>query len=349
MRPWLIWPVALLGCACAGLGVTDAELPEQPIAIHYRTPEEARRRAEAFQAEGVERARTQRQFRRQRRYNAVVPHLDQLEGLLRRVLGDSLGETGSYAGRLALLHPRTREVTLVAGARRGAIPLDWSPNRDRLLFAQPEGRVFQLWELRVADGRTHPLTHGTLSHIQGCYAEQGRLVAVAARRREEGVHSVIVRSQPGGRGPFVAISEGPVDHSPTCALREGRVAWVAEAEPGRPEILLGDLTLRRPPRHLSPGRDPAFAPDSSWLLFSAPLGRDWRDFRLWRMRPDAGGRVPLGAGGLPEFRPTVSPDGRFVAYVASEEVPKRGLYLRRIDGSGDRVLFADGDAEHPVW
>ena len=349
MTSWLAGSVALLVCACAGLAVIDAELPEQPIAIHYRTPEESRRRAEAFQAQSVERARNQRQSRRQRRYNAVVPHLDQLEGLLRRVLSESEGEAPSHAGRLALLHPRTREVTLVPGARRGAIPLDWSPDRDRLLFAQPEGRVFQLWEWRVADGRTHPLTHGAHSHLQGCYAVRGQLVAVSARQQEAGVHSLIVRSQPGGRGPFVPISEGPVDHSPACEPEGERVAWVAETHPGRPEILLGDLAGSRPPRRLSPGRDPAFAPASGWLLFSAPLARDGREWRLWRMRPTAGGRVRLGTGGLSEFRPAVSPDGRFVAYVASEEAPKRNLYLRRFDGSGDRVLFADGDAEYPVW
>ena len=67
------------------------------------------------------------------------------------------------------------------------------------------------------------------------------------------------------------------------------------------------------------------------------------------MRADLRGRSPVGSGVRDEFRPAVSPDGRFVAYVASEELPKRHLYLRRFDGTGDRILFSDGDAEHPVW
>jgi hypothetical protein len=25
------------------------------------------------------------------------------------------------------------------------------------------------------------------------------------------------------------------------------------------------------------------------------------------------------------------------------------LYLRRIDGTGDRILLADGDGDRPVW
>jgi hypothetical protein len=50
-----------------------------------------------------------------------------------------------------------------------------------------------------------------------------------------------------------------------------------------------------------------------------------------------------------EARPAVSPDGRLVAYVAGETRPRRHLYVRRFDGSGDRILFADGDGEYPVW
>jgi hypothetical protein len=337
--------VAACLAACAGFGVADVELPGSPIAIHYRTPEEARRRADALMSELTEHARSQRNRRRSLGSNALVPHLDQLEGLFRSVLGSGDVEE-SHAGRLALLDPRSRQVTLVEGALRGAIPLDWSSDRRRLLFAQPEGRQFQLWELRVEDGRIHPLTGGTLSHLQGCYGPEGRLVATLARRDGEAVHSVIGISAAGGRGPFAPVSQGPVDHSPTCAPDGRGVAWVAESRRGKPEVVVGELGGSAAPRVASPGRDPTFAPDSAWLLFSAPQGRGWK---LWRARADAGGRVRLGAGALDEFRPAVSPDGRFVAYVASEDVPKRHLYLRRFDGSGDRILFTDGDAEHPVW
>ena len=47
--------------------------------------------------------------------------------------------------------------------------------------------------------------------------------------------------------------------------------------------------------------------------------------------------------------PAISPDGRLVAYVGWERRPHQHLYLRRFDGSGDRILFADGDGGFPVW
>jgi len=330
---------------CQGPGIPDLELPSDPIAIHYRTAEESRRRADDFRDRIQERARGGAPRRSpQPGYNEVVPHVDQLRELLGDVFGEQEGDPKRYQGRLALLDPRTGEVTLAPGALRGAIPLDWSPDHRRLLFAQPQGRVFQLWQLDREDDSAHPLTHGSLSHVQGCYGADGRIVATAARRVGQTVHSVVTMSRPGGRRPFEQISAGPVDHSPTCAPESGAVAWVAEPRPGRPEVyarLPGESA-----RRVSPGRDPTFTSDGSWLLFSARSGRDWR---LWRVRGDLSGRSRVGSGVRDEFRPAVSPDGRFVTYVASEELPKRHLYLRRFDGSGDRILFSDGDAEHPVW
>ncbi|HIL81869.1 MAG TPA: hypothetical protein EYG54_11510, partial [Myxococcales bacterium] len=46
--------------------------------------------------------------------------------------------------------------------------------------------------------------------------------------------------------------------------------------------------------------------------------------------------------------PAVSPDGQHIAYVSNEDGIDR-LYLRRMDGSGDRILLADGAAAFPIW
>ena len=99
-------------------------------------------------------------------------------------------------------------------------------------------------------------------------------------------------------------------------------------------------------RRLSPGQHPAFSHDGKWVAFAAPYQRE---LRIWRIRPDGTGRAPIGRGMRHEARPAISPDGRVVAYVAAEDAPRRHLYLRRFDGSGDRILFSDGDGEYPVW
>ena len=154
-------------------------------------------------------------------------------------------------------------------------------------------------------------------------------------------------SRPGGGGPFEPLTEWGLEHSPT--LRAGRALRGVGARQRRRAQRAAAARARRGRRRRcrSPRDDSrASPPTATWIVFSAPLQREWR---IWRVRPDGSGRAPIGASQRSEGRPTLSPDGRFVAYVASEAPPRRHLYLRRFDGSGDRILFADGDGENPVW
>ena len=93
-----------------------------------------------------------------------------------------------------------------------------------------------------------------------------------------------------------------------------------------------------------PGRDPDFSSDG-WIVYSAPFRRSWK---LYRLRPDGSARAPVGRELLEEEQPAVSPDGKLVLYVAETE-HRADLYLRRMDGSGDRILFQNGDATFPTW
>jgi Tol biopolymer transport system component len=297
--------LAGLLAGCLG-GVRPAELSDAPIAFSYRTPEEARRRAEDLLSE------------RER------------------------GREPARASR-----PGYGEVTLVEAARRGSIPLAWSRDHRRLLFAQPGDQDFQIYEFEREERTVRPVTHGPRAHTQACYAPEDRLLVVVVDTRVSPPRSQLAISGRGGRRPFRTVTEGPADHSPTCAPEADRAVFVRELGRGRAE--LWSLRLddpEAPPQRLAPGQHPSFSRDGEWLAFAAP---HQRELRIWRMRPDGSGRAPIGRGIRHEARPTLSPDGRMVAYVAAEDAPRRHLYLRRFDGSGDRILFADGDGEYPVW
>jgi TolB protein len=95
------------------------------------------------------------------------------------------------------------------------------------------------------------------------------------------------------------------------------------------------------------GKDPAFAPSGDWIVYSAQQRGRWR---LWRMRPDGSGKLPLGEGTLDEHEPSVSPDGRFVAFVGQEKDSARErLFVRAFDGRGDRALLEREEATQPTW
>ena len=181
---------SLAGCASWG-GVPDAELPAQPIAINYRTPEEARERAEALRR--AERSRPRCPRRRPTLVGSKAylrADADALGRFLADVFGTDRGVPEAHLGRLALLDPRSGDVAFVEGALRGAVPQAWSRDRGALLFAQPTapgGRDVQIFEWSAAERTVRRVTVGPPIHSQACYGPDARIVVTAveigARRR----------------------------------------------------------------------------------------------------------------------------------------------------------------------
>jgi WD40-like Beta Propeller Repeat len=346
--------VALLALAgCRTWVVTADEIPDSPIAISYRDPESARRRVDAIREQMEKDVGRDEHGRREAQVgydaNMAVASAGDVGAYFSNLLRTPQSQRESFGGRLALLDPRSGDVHLVDGALRGAIPLTWSRDRERLLFAQPVGREVQIFEYDRGEETVHPVTRGPTSHAQACYGPQGRIVVSAIDRRgeDEPPGSHIEISQTGGRSPYTRLSSGPVDHSPACAPDGSALVFVRRDEQrGLESLVVRAPILDGEERGLGPGRAPSFSPDGQWIVFAAPMRHEWR---IWRARRDGTGRSPVGSSIRTEHHPAVSPDGSLVAYVASEEPLRSHVYLRRFDGSGDRILFADGDGDYPVW
>ena len=328
---------------CAGSVLRSAEVPDAPIAIHWRDPVAARRHAEFLESREAGAARPRGQ--------PGVAHVDDIAGYLKRIAGAGrdLPTEADSAGRLALLDPRTGALRPVEGALRDAIPVTWSEPGKRLVFSQFEGDFRQLYELDLGRDEVRRLTRGPNAHARGCILPDGSLVASSAGTEEVapggGPHLVsrIVVARPGGGAPE-PLSEGPADHSPACAPDGRAVVWVARGDKGR-EWLMSRTPLDGPTRQIGPGREPSFSRDGEWVIYAAPVRRSWR---ILRVRPDGTGRAPVGETALEEHLPAFSPDGRLAVVVVHDGFARR-LHVRRVDGSGDRILFDEGDAEFPVW
>jgi hypothetical protein len=338
-----------LGCALFG-GIPADSLPEAPIAIHLWTAEQARKRAEAV----AEREKLGQPTGGPRVVGSkanVRADMNALGSFLSEAFGLAPTHPGAERGRLALYHPRSGELEIVENALPGAIPLDWSPDHERLLIAQaqdPELGDTQVFEWDRGGETVRRVTHAPPRHSQACYGAEGRLVVTAVSGRGMETRSWIRISQPGGRGPWIDLSEGPADHSPTCAMHG--VAFARPLEGGRSEIRVVDAPFEAPSRRVAPGHHPRFTEDGAWIVYTAPQGRS---FRVARVRADGTGRAPIGRSQGQESWPSASPDAEFVVYIgterADEETLRHRLLLRRFDGSGSRVLFLDGEAEYPVW
>ena len=335
--------VLVVVAGCAGAGIGTAELPDAPIAVLWRNVTAARKHAELEEAHAPGGPAPRERTPGVADVADIGEYARHVAGLAPREASEAEG-----AGRLALIDPRTGAVTPIEFALPDAIPVSWAEPGRRLVFSQFDGDLRQLFELDLERGEVRQLTRGRRAHACGCFLPDGTLVAGSAGVEAESgaaphLVSRIVAYHPGRPEPE-ALSEGPEDHSPACAPDGRAVVWVSRGPKGS-EDLVSRMPVEADPRPIGPGREPSFSRDGAWIAYAAPVGRS---FRIQRVRPDGSGRGSFGASDLEEHEPAFGPGGRLLVYVVHEGYQRR-LAVRRIDGSGDRVLFADGDAEHPVW
>jgi len=329
--------VAATGCVTA---IGGDEIGGELIAFVYYDVETTRRRAEMIR-DSMERDQDGSIAGKKR----GVAEARKLARFLKETVGYR-GEDPKLVGRLALLDPRTRKARVVEGARKGAVPQDWSADHKRLLFAQVvRNDKPQLFELDVETGRIGPMTHGREAHPEGCYGPNGSIVYTSVETSGGAPSARIMLYDPLEKYPR-QISRAGYAYYPSCAPDGSKVVYSTVPATGGPQrIVVQSLEPEALPRELSSGKDPAFSADGSLIVFSAKRKGEWT---LWRIRPDGTGRTSLGHGGFSEHRPSLSPDNKLVLYVADTTTNQR-LFMRRVDGSGDRIFFEGGDGDRPIW
>ncbi len=326
------------GCAVGG-GVDRSLLPESPVALLQRPEADALRRLEALAA--IERAQTGETSAKE-----GVASIDRVRALF-GATEDVDPRLLQSRGHLVLLDPRSGKTERLAGAPPQARPAAWSPDRRRLLLSGNwrDRRQLFAWD---RESRTMEIvTGGERHHVNGCIAADDRLVAVQiASASLAQAESRLVASGAGG-GALEPISESGFHFAMGCSPVRAQVAFVrVSADDGRPKLLVLDLAPLGEPHEIGIGAAPVFTPDGEWIVY---VGVTAAGPRLFRIRPDGTGRTRLGAGVHDEGSPAVSPDGGYVAYVVTDRDRRERLWIRRIDGTGDRPLMTDGDGAVPVW
>jgi Tol biopolymer transport system component len=332
-RPFVALLAAVLA-ACAGSPIAPERLPEAPIAFVYRSLEEALEIADLLSQE--EEAQAGR---------PGVARLDAIERWLspREVAARA---AAAQRGRLSLLEPRSGLRTDVESAPRGAVPLDWSPDGQKLLFASDLAGSVQIHEWNRATGEVARVTRGPAAHPFGSYGPDGRLAFSEVVAQGGRAVSRVWLAGAGGSDPRPA-TEGPFDIDPQWSPDGRTLVYVSEDPVQGPRILTVDLAGDPTPRVIARGRDPVFTADGRFVLFASKPKEHWQ---LYRMLPDGSGKAPIGQSAADDLRPGVSPDGAFVVFVRHEE-HRDSLHLRRMDGSAERPLLGggEGDGAFPRW
>lgn len=133
---------------------------------------------------------------------------------------------------------------------------------------------------------------------------------------------------------------GPANSTVTCSSSSGGIADLYCLEPGRggePTLLLQTDFDKVPG---------AWSPDGGALAFTEYHHDTGAD--IWTFEPATGATRPLVRTRFNEYGPSISPDGRHVAYTSDESGRPEVYVVSLPDGSGKCQISSDGGAE-PVW
>jgi hypothetical protein len=342
--------LALLLSACSSNLLPREELSQLPIAVTYWNSDEARRLAEMEGDRPRERAT--------REGVASIESLGRLLG----AGGANRNAAGlkQYPGRLCFIDPVTLEITRVHAAPLGSRPMAWSADPRRLLFSNEQGGKYRhIFEYDLDSGDVRRLTTGSRYHSEGTFGPEGRFAYFAWRKTTGGYAAAVYATAPGGGSPRRLFEGEVVEDLSWEDWEDGQSTLIytrLNSTLSRSGEALGQVVSRSltaegevspQARALARGREPTLTPDGQWIVYSSPITSG--GWRLRRMRLDGSSKTALGKPSQrDEHNPAVSPDGRFVAYVGDDNGLDR-LFVRRFDGTGDRILLTDGVVASPVW
>ncbi len=223
-----------------------------------------------------------------------------------------------------------------------------------LLYAEMEPRLSRLaWVDRagvatgIDESRPQEYTAFTLS------ADGSRIVAELMR---DGVPALWIYMLP--RGPWSRLGSAV---SNTFARRD-RPAWdpsgrtITFISPGTSGLVTAWSIAadgQEPAQELRrvtsiPVQDGEFSPDGQWFVYrQGPVGPSQRDIFYTRPHPDSVG-YELAVTEADEFAPTLSPNGRWLAYV-SDASGREEIVVQPFPGPGRRTQVSFDNGFEPRW
>ena len=243
---------------------------------------------------------------------------------------------------------------LTSGEGRESSPR-WSPDGRRLAYVSNQGGSSQIHLRWMDSGQTAKLSQLTRSPRGLTFSPDGTRLAFSMLVPAEAPRLATLPPKPRGaewaRAPrYIVRVRNRADG--VGYLEHGFYQlFVLPTEGGTPrQLTSGDFNHRS---------SPIWAPASDALLFSANRNDDWeyefRNSEIYEVSVEDGSIQALTSRNGPDRSPTISPDGKRIAYlgfddhVQTYQVTK--LYVANRDGSDARALTTDldRDAANPIW
>jgi Tol biopolymer transport system component len=231
----------------------------------------------------------------------------------------------------------------------------------RLAFdVSPDGRTVafdlleQIWLVPVEGGPARPVTdavHSPAEDLDPSFSPDGKWIAFVGRR--SGGRGLWLMPAGGGAMRRLTTGESPyTDPEPAWSPDSSKLAFVRGGALLTADVASGATTeLRVDGLPKGPVRSPAWSPDGRTIAFVHGWAREWLGLgpdpggRLYCVPPEGGTVFPMLADVTSLSRPAWSPDGRRLAYFASDGGKGSQLWVADLTQQTRRRVEVGGGLE----
>lgn len=190
----------------------------------------------------------------------------------------------------------------------------WSPNGRTIAFLSARAGKRNIWLIPAGGGEARPLTHGKTDVTSLKWSPDGKAVAFTALDEPTPDEQQAARAKNDAR---------VVDEN----IKMSRLYVVAVDSDGPPKVLTKGAYSVGSATGVDRRGGYDWSPDNKTIVFShtrTPRPEDWPTADLSLVDVVSGTVKPLVRTRAAEFSPLYSPDGRWIAYVASDDPPTWG-------------------------